>query len=87
MQEDLCSGLCRTMTLFSTSFVVAPHCTIGMPFAIGIPLGEMASECKGKGLFVVIPSLRAMESLRLINSPLTYIPRHAMLQDGSDYRH
>jgi hypothetical protein len=34
-------GLCRTMTLFSTSFVVAPHCTAGMPFAIGIPLGEM----------------------------------------------
>jgi hypothetical protein len=29
------------MTLFSTSFVVAPHCTAGMPFAIGIPLGEM----------------------------------------------
>jgi hypothetical protein len=29
------------MTLFSTSFVVAPHCTEGMPFAMGIPLGEM----------------------------------------------
>jgi len=29
------------MTLFLTSFVVAPHCTEGMPFAMGIPLGEM----------------------------------------------
>jgi len=27
------------MTLFSTSFVVAPHCTAGMPFAMGIPAG------------------------------------------------
>jgi len=36
------------MTLFSTSFVVAPHCTIGMPFAIGIPSGgtlKLTSYC------------------------------------------
>jgi hypothetical protein len=41
-------GLCRTLTLFSTSFVVAPHCTAGMPFAIGIPLGgtlKLTSYC------------------------------------------
>jgi hypothetical protein len=36
------------MTLFSTSFVVAPHCTAGMPFAMGIPAGgtlKLTSYC------------------------------------------